>query len=182
MQYSWLRGLSGRHTPFWQVTQDALDHALDAFGRSGETRLRQELLDLYFQLGVYPEVAEMLGRLKAAGLRTAILSNGSRDMLDAAVDSAGIGGLLDAVISVDEVGVFKPHPSVYDLPVRAFGLAPDRMSFQSSNGWDAWSASAHGYRVVWVNRQGQAPERLPGQPDHVVRDLSALPRLLGLDT
>lgn len=179
LQYTWLRALMQRHTTFWQVTQDALDFAMAAVSVD-DPPLRQELLDLYFRLDAYPEVKQTLTALKDAGLKTAILSNGSPDMLDAAVSNAGIGGLLDAVYSVEAVGVFKPHPSVYQLPVDDLGLAPSQMSFQSSNGWDANGANAFGYNVVWVNRFDQPDERIPEAPEQRLTDLTGLPALLGL--
>ena len=121
----------------------------------------------------------MLQRLKAAGVQTAILSNGTPDMLDAAVSNAGIGELLDAVLSVEAVGVYKPHPNVYRLAVDRFGIPAAAISFQSSNSWDAWAASAFGMRVVWCNRYRQRPERLPGNPDCEVASLAGLPALIG---
>jgi len=121
----------------------------------------------------------MLGRLKAVGLKTAILSNGSPDMLDAAVNKAGIGDLLDAVLSVERAGVYKPHPKVYQLAVDRLAIPAGAISFQSSNAWDAYAASAFGMRVVWCNRYGQRPERLPGRPDREIASLEELPALLG---
>ena len=123
----------------------------------------------------------MLKRLKAAGLKTAILSNGSPDMLRAAVDSAKLGPLLDAVLSVEDAGVYKPHRKVYQLAVDRLGLDSAAICFQSSNAWDAYAASAFGMRVVWCNRYGQRPERLPGRPDHEVKSLADLPALLGIE-
>ncbi|WP_416899564.1 MAG: haloacid dehalogenase type II [Minwuia sp.] len=178
LQYTWLRSLMNRHAGFWQVTQDALDFALATL-KIDDDALRRELLDLYFQLDAYPEVKETLTVLKDAGLKTAILSNGSPDMLSAAVGNAGIGDLLDAVYSVESVGVFKPHPSVYRLAVDGLGLDASAMSFQSSNGWDAFAAKDYGFNVIWVNRFGQTEERIPQPPDRQIKDLSALPPLVG---
>jgi 2-haloacid dehalogenase len=178
LQYSWLRALQGRHADFWQVTGDALDYALDSLDIA-TPGLRDRLMQLYLTLDTFPEVPEVLRRLKAAGLRTAILSNGSPRMLDAAIGKAGIAGLLDAVLSIEAVGVYKTHPKVYQLALDQLGLPAQAISFQSSNAWDAYAASAFGMRVVWCNRYGQRPERLPGQPDRMVRDLSELPGLLG---
>jgi 2-haloacid dehalogenase len=132
-------------------------------------------MKLYLELEPFPEVPVMLKRLKAAGLKTAILSNGSPDMLRAAVASAGIGDMLDAVLSVEEVGVYKPHPKVYQLAADRLGVAPRAVSFQSSNAWDAYAASAFGMRVVWCNRYGQRPERLPGKPDREIKSLAEYP-------
>ena len=135
-------------------------------------------MSLYLALEPFPEVKEVLGTLKAAGLRTAILSNGSPAMLDAAVKSAELGSLLDMVLSVEEVGVYKPHPRVYHLAVDRLGIPASAISFQSSNSWDAYAASASGIQVVWCNRYNQRHERLPGSPDREIRSLTELPALV----
>jgi 2-haloacid dehalogenase len=178
LQYTWLRALQGRHADFWQVTGDALDFALEtlAIDKPG---LRDRLMKLYLTLDAFPEVPDVLTRLKRAGLRTAILSNGSPTMLDAAVRAAGLKPLLDAVLSVEEVGVYKPHPKVYRLAVDRLDVPTAAIAFQSSNAWDAYAASAFGMRVVWCNRYGQRPERLPGAPDRTVKSLAELPALVG---
>jgi 2-haloacid dehalogenase len=178
LQYSWLRALQSQHADFWQVTGDALDFALETLGLD-DPQLRARLMDLYRTLDVFPEVPAMLQRLKAAGLKTAILSNGSPDMLDTAVNKAGIGDLLDAVLSVESVGVYKPHPKVYQLAVDRLAIPARAILFLSSNAWDAYAASAFGIRVVWCNRYGQRPERLPGKPDHEITSLAELPALVG---
>jgi 2-haloacid dehalogenase len=177
LQYTWLRAVQGRHADFWQVTGDALDFALEtlAIEKSG---LRDRLMNLYLTLEPFPEVPEVLRRLKTAGLRTAILSNGSPMMLDAAVRGSGLGTLVDAVLSVESVGVYKPHPKVYQLAIDRLGIPPAAIAFQSSNAWDAYAASAFGMQVVWCNRYGQRPERLPGKPDRMVRSLAELPALV----
>ena len=177
LQYTWLRSLEGRHADFWQVTGDALDFAMEALGLS-DAALRQRLMELYLTLDIFPEVPGVLARLRDAGVRTAILSNGSPMMLDAAVARAGISGLLDAVLSVEEVGVFKPDPRVYRLAVERLGLAARAIAFQSSNAWDVYAASAFGMRAVWCNRTGQPRERLPGAPDRQIRTLAELPPLV----
>jgi 2-haloacid dehalogenase len=120
----------------------------------------------------------VLRRLREAGQRTAILSNGSPRMLDAVVQAAGLDKLLDAVLSVEEVGVYKPHPRVYQLAVDRLGIPARAIAFQSSNAWDAYAASAFGMQVVWCNRYGQRAERLPGAPDRIIRSLSELPELV----
>lgn len=177
LQYTWLRSLQGIHADFWRVTGDALDHALDALGIA-EPGLRERLMGLYGRLGAFPEVPETLRRLKGKGFATAILSNGSPEMLAGAVENAGIRPLLDAVLSVEAVGVYKPHPGVYALAVERLGAPAEAIAFQSSNAWDAHAASAFGMRVVWCNRYGQRPERLPGRPDREIRTLDELPGLL----
>ena len=179
LQYTWLRGLMGKHKPFWEVTGDALDFAMATVGIH-DAALRQRLMDLYYHIDCFPEVPEVLRTLKNAGITTAILSNGSPDMLAGAVQHTGIGDDLDAVLSVEAVGVFKPHPSVYDLPTRHFGIPHQQISFQSSNAWDAVAAATFGMQVVWCNRYGQRPEVLTAEPDVEVSTLRDLPRLLGL--
>jgi 2-haloacid dehalogenase len=178
LQYTWLRTLQGRHADFWQVTGDALDYTMETLG-IGDAALRERLMQLYLTLDAFPEVPDTLRRLKAAGLKTAILSNGSPGMLRPLVESAGLAGLLDAVLSVEDAGVFKTHPKVYQLAVDRLGVPASAISFQSSNAWDAHAASAFGMRVIWCNRYGQKRERLPGAPDHEVRTLAELPALLG---
>jgi 2-haloacid dehalogenase len=178
LQYTWLRAVQGRHVDFWQVTGDGLDYALEtlAIDRPG---LRDRLMALYLALETFPEVPDMLRRLKRAGMRTAILSNGSPRMLEAIVTGAKIDGLLDAVLSVEEAGVYKPHPKVYQLAVDRLGVPAAAIAFQSSNAWDAHAASSFGMQVVWCNRYGQRRERLPGAPDREVRSLAELPALVG---
>jgi 2-haloacid dehalogenase len=178
LQYTWLRAAQDRHADFWQVTADALDFALETLAIE-RTGVRDRLMNLYLTLDVFPEVPSVLKELKDAGLRTAILSNGSPRMLKAAVDGAEIGGLIDAVLSVEEVGVYKPHPKVYQLAVDRLSLPASAIAFQSSNSWDAHAASAFGMKVVWCNRYGQRRERLPGAPDREVKSLAELPALVG---
>jgi 2-haloacid dehalogenase len=177
LQYTWLRSLQGRHSDFWQVTGDALDFTLETLGLAA-AGVRDRLMGLYRALDCFPEVPDVLRRLKDAGFVTAILSNGSPSMLADVVAAAKLDGLLDHVWSVEEVGVFKTHPRVYQLAVDRLGVAPGAISFQSSNAWDAHAASAFGMRVVWCNRYGQRRERLPGAPDREVRSLAELPALL----
>jgi 2-haloacid dehalogenase len=178
LQYTWLRSLAGRYADFWEVTGDALDFALETLGID-KPGLRDRLMTLYLTLETFPEVPEVLRRLKQAGLRTAILSNGSRKMLDAIVKGNRLEQLLDAVLSVDEVGVYKTHPKVYQLAVDRLGVPASAIAFQSSNAWDAYAASAFGMQVVWCNRYGQRRERLPGHPDREIRTLAELPALVG---
>lgn len=177
LQYTWLRSLQGLHVDFWQVTGDALDFSLETLGLA-DPALRERLMGLYRTLDCFPEVPEVLRRLKSEGYATAILSNGSPSMLADAVAHAGLGSLLDHVLSVEEAGVFKTHPSVYRLAVDRLGVPASAISFQSSNAWDAHAASAFGMRVVWCNRYGQRRERLPGAPDREIRSLAELPALI----
>ena len=177
LSYTWLRGLQGRHADFWQVTADALDFTLESLGIA-DASLRDRLMDLYRTLRCFPEVPQVLKDLKQAGFVTAILSNGTPDMLADAVRGAQLDALFDHILSVEQAGVFKPHPDVYRLAVDTLGVPAAKIAFQSSNAWDAHAASAFGMRVVWCNRYGQRRERLPGSPDHEIRSLAQLPPLL----
>lgn len=178
LQYTWLRAITGDHTDFWTVTQDGLDWALEAVGID-DTQVRERLLALYWELSAYPEVPAMLAALKSAGCQTGILSNGSPEMLQGAVRSAGVGDSLDAILSVEEVGVFKPDARVYDMVGSRFGTAPGEVLFVSSNGWDAAGAAAYGFRTVWVNRGGEPMDRLPGRPETILETLDTIPDLIG---
>ncbi len=177
LEYTWLRTIAGRHIDFWQVTQDGLDWAMDA-NELHDSALRAKLLALYKELPAFPEVPQMLAALKAKGMNVAILSNGSPEMLVAAVRSAGIGESLDDVLSVEEVGVYKPHMHVYDMVFDRFGVTQDKVLFVSSNGWDAAGAAGYGFATVWVNRAGQPPDRLYATPHRVLHDLTTIPELV----
>src|SRR5467141_1637123 len=177
LQYTWLRAAQGRHADFWQVTGNALDFALETLGIE-QPGLRERLMALYLALEPFPEVPGVLATLRRAGLKTAILSNGTPAMLDAAVGRAGLAAMFDAILSVEEVGVFKPDPRVYRLAVDRLGCPAAAIAFQSSNAWDAYAASAFGMQVVWCNRYAQRRERLPGAPDCEITTLADLPALI----
>ncbi len=177
LQYTWLRSLMGKYIPFWQVTQDALDFAMQAHGVE-DAQLRQSLCDAYLSLDCYAEVPQVLKTLREAGLQTAVLSNGSPDMLDAAVSSSGLDTLLDASLSVDTIGIYKPDMRVYQIACDHFGLKPAQISFQSSNAWDAYAAASFGFQVAWCNRFGQARERLPDSPGAEMKSLAELPAIV----
>jgi len=177
LEYTWLRSLMHVYADFEQVTGEALEYAF-AVNRIVDTGLHDDLMSAYLQLDCYPEVPETLAGLRAAGMRTAILSNGSPSMLASAVASAGLADLLDEVISVHSLAVYKPHPDVYRMAQRRFGVEPRQVSFQSSNAWDVAGAASFGFRVAWVNRFGQVPERLPSGADAEIPSLAGLPALV----
>ena len=177
LQYTWLRTLQGRYLDFWQVTGDALEFALDSLDIR-EPRLHERLMHLYLTLAAFPEVADTLQSIRQSGYITAILSNGSPAMLDAAVSEAGLAGLFDAVLSADAVHAFKTHPTVYQYAVDQLRVPASAVSFQSSNAWDAHGAADFGMRAVWCNRYGQRRERLPGSLAHEIHTLAELPALL----
>ena len=176
LEYSWTMTLAGQYADFWTLTERALDYAFDRVG-SVNRALRPQLLDAYRRLDAFPDARDTLAALKAQGVRLAILSNGSPSMLAAAVDASGIGGLLDAVISVDAVRLYKPRPEVYALVTGRFGIAAESVVFVSSNRWDVMGAASFGFRPVWINR-ARGPDEYPDHaPVRVVADLSALPSL-----
>jgi 2-haloacid dehalogenase len=142
--------------------------------------LRERLMALYLALDAFPEVVSVLGQLKTKGLKLAILSNGTPQMLSAVVDNAGLASVFDAVLSVEEVGVYKPSPRVYQLAVDRLGIPKTDICFLSSNAWDAYAASAFGMKVIWCNRYGQRRERLPGNPNDEIKSLAELPALIGV--
>ena len=179
LEYSWLRSLMGRHADFRQVTGEALDYALAELGIAapGPQRdgLKERLLAVYDRLQAYPEVPAMLAAIERLGLPSAILSNGAPGMLASAVAAAGLERSLDAVLSVEAAGTFKPHPSVYALATRRFACAPAAIAFISSNGWDIAGAAAFGFHAIWINRAGAPAERLPSGPAATLADLADLP-------
>ena len=178
LQYTWLRSLMGRFVDFWHVTGEALDHSMRVVGID-DPALRAELMQLYLSLEAYPDARGCLERLKKAGTKTAILSNGSMTMLVSAVKNAGLDDVIDAIYSVDRAEIFKPHHSVYQIAVDELKVPTQRISFQSANGWDAHGAAAFGFRVAWINRFGQPAEALPGDIQAELSSLADLPDLIG---
>ncbi|OAI42112.1 hypothetical protein AYO41_01135 [Verrucomicrobia bacterium SCGC AG-212-E04] len=177
IEYSWLRSLMGDHADFWQLTRDALDFALAAHGLDNRC-LRDELLRSYEVLRAYPDAAPSLDALRRLGCKLAILSNGSPTMLGSAISSAGLDGKFDAVLSVEAVRIFKPHPSVYALVPAHFGVTPGEICFVSSNAWDVAGAARYGFPAVWINRLSHPPENLPGRARAVISSLAELPALV----
>ena len=177
LQYTWLRAVMDAHADFWDVTQNGLDYALEASGLADDAELRERLLALYWELEAYEEVPQMLATLKSAGYNTAILSNGSPKMLDGAVQSAGIGDVLDDVLSVEDVSTCKPAPCVYQLVCDRFNCTPDQVLFVSSNGWDAAAATKFGFQTAWVNRAKEPQDKLPWTPREVLSTLHKIPDL-----
>ncbi len=173
IEYTWLHAMTAQPATFWALAEQSLDYASTTIGGI-PADVRGRLLGAYRKMSAFPEVTTQLTRLKQAGTRLAILSNGDPDMLVDAVGSARLDGVFDAVLSVASVKTFKPQPAVYQLVLDRFGGTPGDVMFFSSNRWDAAAAKAFGFRTTWVNRSG-APDEYPGMaPDHVVRDLSSI--------
>jgi 2-haloacid dehalogenase len=167
LEYTWQRSLMRRYVPFSSVTREALAYACAALGLELTAERMEALMGEYNLLATYPEVPQTLSRL--SGVRKAILSNGSRDMLEALVTHSGLK--LDAVLSADEVGIFKPAPAVYELAVRRLGVPKESLGFVSSNCWDALGAKSFGFTVFWINRANAPVDRLGFKPDRIVASL-----------
>jgi 2-haloacid dehalogenase len=176
LEYAWMLSAAGHYVDFWTLTERALDYALARFP-AVDRALRATLLDAYFKLDAFPDARTALTALKAKSSRTAILSNGSPDMLAGAVAGAGIGADLDAVLSVDAIRIYKPQRAVYAMVTDRFNVAPADVAFVSSNRWDVMGATAFGFRCVWVNRANLPDEYPEFAPVAVVRELSALATL-----
>ena len=174
LEYTWTRSLMSRYRDFWALTVEALDFAIAATVGELPAALREDLLDAYNSLDAYPEVPEVLSRLKAQGAATAILSNGAPKMLGAAIEAAGIGDLLDAALSIDALKLFKTAPRAYGLVGERFGCAPAEVSFQSSNRWDVAGANAFGFNTVWINRTNAPDEYRDLPPGRVLDGLAGL--------
>ncbi len=177
LQYTWLRSLMGEYADFWQVTGDGLDYALAAHGID-DPAIRQKLMDLYLTIDAYPDAVPTLTELKSRGYGTAILSNGSRRMLDAAARHSGLEPHLDEVLSVEDVGIYKPDARVYQLAVDRTGAGAEAICFVSANAWDCSGGANFGFQNAHINRFGQPPERLPGTPRAEIASLSELLDLL----
>jgi 2-haloacid dehalogenase len=165
------------YAPFWDLTRAGLRYACKRLGLALTPFAEEQLMDQYRHLTAFPENIEVLQDLKARGIATGILSNGDPAMLQAAVTSAGLDGLLDYVISVDSLRKYKTHPAAYALGEQATGLPAREIGFVSCNSWDALAATWYGYRTLWVNRYRLPFEELGTQPVHTgqsLRDVSLL--------
>jgi 2-haloacid dehalogenase len=179
LQYSMLRSLMGRHRDFWRLTEDSLVYAARSLGLDLTPDRRQRLLDAYLTLAAFPDVRPGLTTLRQQGLRLAILSNGEPRMLEAATRSAGIADLLDAVLSAEEVRIFKPSPRVYQMAPERLGVRPAEMGFVSSNCWDVAGAASTGLRTFWIQRRAaEPPEELGFAADRTVSTITELATLL----
>jgi 2-haloacid dehalogenase len=174
IEASWILSAAGAYEDFWSITDRALGHAMQAHGVQ-DPALRADLLDAYRTLGAYPDAAPVLEALRGQGLGTAILSNGTPEMLAAAVEAGALGPLLDAVLSVHPLRRYKPDPRVYALVAERFGCQPHEIAFVSSNAWDAYGAARFGFRVFWVNRAGGPVEYWLDELATVLPGLHALP-------
>jgi len=174
LEYTWLRSLMDRYEPFSTITREALEYSCKALGLQGGDEAMHLLMREYLALACFPDVRPALEKL--GGMRQAILSNGSPDMLAPLVAHSGLR--FDAVLSVDAVKIFKPSPAVYELVPKTFGVKPDEVAFVSSNCWDALGARHFGFASYWINRTGAPVDRLGVEPAAVLRSLGELPSKL----
>ena len=177
VEYTWLRNSMDEYIDFWKITSDALDYAMETLGIENY-ELREELLNLYLKLEAYPEVNDLLKRLKQRGLKTGILSNGSMKMLNSAVNNANIREYLDEILSVEECEIYKPSSKVYDLVKIKMQIDKENVLFFSSNAWDMHAASNYGFKTIWVNRFNAKLERLPGKPIDIVNSLDKIDEII----
>lgn len=172
LEYTWLRSLMGRYEDFGAVTEAALRYACSTLGLPLDEAKAASLMQEYLHLSPYAEVPDALGRLSRLPL--AILSNGSPAMLDPLVRNAGLAGRFSAVLSVDALGMYKPHPSVYQYAVDRLSTPAREIAFISSNYWDIAGATVFGFRTFWINRAGAQPDELGVQPEAQLGSLTDL--------
>ena len=177
VEYTWLRNSMDEYIDFWQITSDALDYAMETLGIENND-LREELLNLYLKLEAYPEVNDLLKKLKQRGLKTGILSNGNMKMLNSAVNNANIREYLDEILSVEDCKIYKPSSKVYDLVKIKMQISKENVLFFSSNAWDMHAASNYGFKTIWVNRFNAKLERLPGKPINIVNSLEKINEII----
>jgi len=177
VEYTWLRNSMNEYINFWNITEDALEYAMETLNMKNE-ELKNKLLDLYLKLEAYPEVEKVLIQLKKEGYQTGILSNGSEEMLASAVKNAKLENLLDKVLSVEKCKVYKPSSKVYDLVEKEFKINKINCAFFSSNAWDMHAAAHYGFKTIWVNRFEGNLEKLPGKPYKIVQTLEKIVGIL----
>ena len=172
LEYTWLRSLMKRHKDFWQVTEDSLDKSMKAF--KIDSSMKNELLNLYKVLSPYPEVKEVLKKLKVKEYKLAILSNGTPALLSELVKSSNLENIFDDLFSVEEVGIYKPDSKVYDMPIKKYQIKPDEVAFLSANTWDVSGGGNYGYNAIWVNRNNNIFDNLDYEPKNEIKNLKQL--------
>ena len=172
LEYTWLRSLMRRHKDFWQVTEDSLDKSMKAF--KIDNSMKSELLNLYKVLSPYPEVKEVLKKLKEKKYRLAILSNGTPSLLNELVKSNNLENIFDDLFSVEEVGIYKPDSKVYDMPVKKYQIKADKAAFLSANTWDVSGGGNYGYNAIWVNRNNNIFDNLDFKPKNEINNLTQI--------
>ena len=172
LEYTWLRSLMKKHENFWKITEDSLDHTMETF--KIKKTMRGELLNLYKELNIYPEVKECLDNLKSKKIKISILSNGTPNLLKSLVESNNIQNYFDDIMSIEAVGIYKPDSKVYEMPIKKYGCKPNNICFLSSNTWDVSGGGVFGYNAVWVNRFNKVFDKLSYKPQFIINNLSQL--------
>ena len=172
LEYTWLRSLMKRHKDFWQITEDSLDKSMKAF--KIDSSMKSELLNLYKVLSPYPEVKEVLKKLKEKECRIAILSNGTPTLLKELVKSNNLENIFDDIFSIEEVGIYKPDSKVYDIPIKKYQIKADKVAFLSANTWDVSGGGNYGYNAIWVNRNNNIFDNLDFKPKSEINNLTQL--------
>ena len=176
LEYTWLRSLMGKHKDFWQITEDSLEKSMKAF--QIESKMKNELLDLYKILSPYPEVKETLEKIREKKYKLAILSNGTTSLLNELVKSNNLQNLFDDIFSVEEVGIFKPSSKVYDIPIKKYKIQKQEVAFLSANTWDVSGSGNYGYNSIWVNRNNNIFDKLDFVPNKEIKKLNELLELI----
>jgi len=172
LEYTWLRSLMNRHKDFWQVTEDSLDKSMKTF--KIDSSMKNDLLNLYKVLSPYPEVKEVLKKLKVKEYKLAILSNGTPALLSKLVKSSNLENIFDDLFSVEDVRIYKPDSKVYDMPIKKYQIKPDEVAFLSANTWDVSGGGNYGYKAIWVNRNNNIFDNLDYEPKNQIKNLKQL--------
>ena len=172
LEYTWLRSLMKKHKNFWQVTEDSLDKSMKTF--KIDSSMKSELLNLYKVLSPYPEVKEVLKKLKEKEYRLAVLSNGTPALLNELVKSNDLENIFDDLFSIEEVRIYKPDSKVYDMPIKKYQIKPDEVAFLSANTWDVSGGGNYGYNAIWVNRNNNIFDNLDYEPKNEIKNLKQL--------
>ena len=172
LEYTWLRSLMNRHKDFWQVTEDSLDKSMKAFDINSS--MRNELLNLYKVLSTFPEIKQVLYKLKEKNYRLAILSNGTPFLLNELVKSNNLENVFDDIFSIEDVKTYKPDPKVYNIPIKKYQIEKKEVAYLSANTWDVSGGGNYGFNPVWVNRNNNIFDNLDYVPKYQIDNLSKL--------
>jgi len=172
LEYTWLRSLMNRHKDFWQITEDSLDKSMKAF--KIDSSMRNELLDLYKILSTFPEVTEVLKKLKEKNYKLAILSNGTPSLLNELVKSNNLDNIFNDIFSIEEVKVYKPNSKVYDIPIKKYQIQKNEVAYLSANTWDVSAGGNYGFNPVWINRSNNIFDNLDYKPQNEIGNLKEL--------
>jgi len=176
LEYTWLRSLMNRHKDFWQVTEDSLDKSMQTF--KIDSSMRNELLDLYKVLSTFPEVKEVLNKLKEKNYKLAILSNGTPFLLNELVKSNNLNNIFNDIFSIEEVKTYKPDPKVYNIPIKKYQIQKNEIAYLSANTWDVSAGGNYGFNPVWLNRNNSIFDNLDYVPKYQIENLSKLIEIL----